>query len=477
MRTLMLLFLACALCACAGLRSAYTTPEASMPPAWAGQSLNATVAETGPWWMAFHDPLLDDLVDQALVRNNDLAAAAMRVRTARLRADLTGTNRTPDVSVGGETSVNRILDTGAISREHSVSGSLSYELDLWGKLAAARDAADWEARATEEDRLNTRLSLIGTVAETYWTIGYANERIAQARESIATARTTLALVGARYEAGAVSGLDLAQARQDLARQEADLPALLEELATARITLSLLFDQAPQVSLVSQVGMAEPDLLPTGELPEVAAGIPAEVLRRRPDLRAAELRLRATLAEVDQARADMYPTLTLTGSLGSGSADLRDVLADPFATLGAGLILPFVQWNTVRLNIRVAESQYEEAVINFRQTLYAALGDVEKALAARERYENERPWLEESLAFARRSEALTGERYRSGAVSLQDWLETRETRRSAEVALAGNRFNRLVSRMGVYLALGGEAAPAVSGDDAGGGGVALREVAR
>lgn len=463
MRALMLLFLACALCACAGLRSAYITPETSIPPAWAGQSLNATVAETGPWWTAFHDPVLGDLVDQALARNNDLAAAAIRVRTARLRSDLTGTNRTPDVSVGGDTSVSRILDTGDISREHSVSGSLSYELDLWGKLAAARDAADWEARATEEDRLNTRLSLIGTVAETYWTIGYANERIAQARESIATARTTLALVGARYEAGAVSGLDLAQARQDLARQEADLPALLEELATARITLGLLFDQAPQVR------MAEPGLLPTGELPEVAAGIPSEVLRRRPDLRAAELRLRATLADVDQARADMYPALTLTGSLGSGSVDLKDVLADPIATLGAGLVLPFVQWNTVRLNIKVAESQYEEAVVNFRQTLHAALGDVENALAARERYENERPWLEESLAFARRSEALTGERYRSGAVSLQDWLETRETRRSAEVALAGNRFNRLVSRMGVFLALGGDAA--------GGSGVALREVPR
>jgi NodT family efflux transporter outer membrane factor (OMF) lipoprotein len=461
MRALMLLFLACALCACAGLRSAYITPETSIPPAWAGQSLNATVAETGPWWTAFHDPVLGDLVDQALARNNDLAAAAIRVRTARLRSDLTGTNRTPDVSVGGDTSVSRILDTGDISREHSVSGSLSYELDLWGKLAAARDAADWEARATEEDRLNTRLSLIGTVAETYWTIGYANERIAQARESIATARTTLALVGARYEAGAVSGLDLAQARQDLARQEADLPALLEELATARITLDLLFDQAPQAP--PRVRMAEPGVLPTGELPEVAAGIPAEVLHRRPDLRAAELRLRATLADVDQARADMYPALTLTGSLGSGSVDLKDVLADPIATLGAGLVLPFVQWNTVRLNIKVAESQYEEAVVNFRQTLYAALGDVENALAARERYENERPWLEESLAFARRSEALTGERYRSGAVSLQDWLETRETRRSAEVALAGNRFNRLVSRMGVYLALGGEAAPAAHED--------------
>lgn len=137
-----------------------------------------------------------------------------------------------------------------------------------------------------------------------------------------------------------------------------------------------------------------------------------------------------------------------------------MLANPIATLGAGLILPFVQWNTVRLNLQVSQSQYEEAVVNFRQTLYAALGDVEKALAARLRHEAERAWLEESLAQARLSENMTGERYRAGAVSLRDWLETQETRRSAEVALAESRLNRLTALMEIYLALGGEAVASV-----------------
>lgn len=441
----------CALCACSALRSKYSTPPVALPASWVGSALNATVDQAGPWWMAFDDPVLNALIDQALVRNNDLAAAAIRVRTARLQARLTGTNITPDVSVSGDTSASRDVESGVISREHGVSASLSYEIDLWGKLAAARDAAEWEAQATDEDRLNTRLTLIGTVAETYWKIAYLSERIAQAEASVATARQTLELVSVRHEAGAVSGLDMVQARQDLAAQEAVLPALVEERTQSRMAMSVLFDQPPQTAV------PERGTLPRGALPEIAAGVPAELLSRRPDLRAAELRLRASLAEVDQARAEMYPQLTLTGSLGSSSLELRSVLDNPIATLGAGLVLPFVQWNTVRLNIKVGQSQYEEAVVNFRQTLLEALLDVEKALAARQRYEAERSWLEESLTQARLSEEMSAERYRAGAISLQDWLETRETRRAAEVDLAENRLNRLISVMDIYLALGGDAA--------------------
>lgn len=451
MKFFTLLVCLCALCACSALRSKYSTPPVALSASWVGSALNATVDQAGPWWMAFDDPVLNALIDQALARNNDLAAAAIRVRTARLQARLTGTNITPDVSVSGDTSASRDVESGVISREHGVSASLSYEIDLWGKLAAARDAAEWEAQATDEDRLNTRLTLIGTVAETYWKIAYLSERIAQAEASVATARQTLELVSVRHEAGAVSGLDMVQARQDLAAQEAVLPALVEERTQSRMAMSVLFDQPPQTAV------PERDTLPRGALPEIAAGVPAELLSRRPDLRAAELRLRASLAEVDQARAEMYPQLTLTGSLGSSSLELRSVLDNPIATLGAGLVLPFVQWNTVRLNIKVGQSQYEEAVVNFRQTLLEALLDVEKALAARQRYEAERSWLEESLTQARLSEEMSAERYRAGAISLQDWLETRETRRAAEVDLAENRLNRLISVMDIYLALGGDAA--------------------
>lgn len=444
----LLVFVICT--SCSGLRGAYRTPAADLPEHWQGAALKATVSQSGTWWTVFGDPTLNALIERALERNNDLAAAAMRVRAARLRAELIGTNRTPDVSVEGRTSSSRDLRSGDISRSHSLTGSLSYEVDLWGKLAAARDAAEWEARATEEDRLNTRLSLIATVATTYWRIAYLNERIVQAEDSIATARETLRLVRARYAAGAVSGLELTQSLQNLATQEATLPALLEERSTERMAMSLLFDQAPQRLMPEQTA------LPAYPLPEIGAGIPADVLRRRPDLLAAELRLRAMLADVDQARAALYPALTLTSSLGGSSLELRDVLDNPLATLGAGLLLPFVQWNSVKLNIDIAESTFAEAVIAFRQTLYDALNDVEKALAARERYESEHRWREESLTLARAVEDLTEKQYRSGAVSLQDWLETQDSRRAAEIAVSENRLNRLTSTLTLLQALGGEA---------------------
>jgi outer membrane protein TolC len=142
---------------------------------------------------------------------------------------------------------------------------------------------------------------------------------------------------------------------------------------------------PRCSIV-----AERQRLPEGALPAIKAGLPASLLGRRPDLRAAELRLREYLANVDASRASFYPTFTLTGSLGSSSISLEQVLKNPIATLGAGLTLPFLQWNTARLTVAVSQTSYEEAVVNFRQTLYTALSEVENSLAAVRKLSGGRP---------------------------------------------------------------------------------------
>lgn len=159
--------------------------------------------------------------------------------------------------------------------------------------------------------------------------------------------------------------------------------------------------------------------------------------------------------MDATRANYYPALTLTGSLGSSSTSLANVLQNPVAALGAGLTLPFLQWNTMRLNVKISEADYETAVVNFRQTLYAALGDVENALSGRTQYEAEGKQLEEALALAKRSEQLAEVRYRAGYTAVQLWLDAQESRRSAEKSLAANRLNRLKNLMTLYQALGGE----------------------
>ncbi len=436
---------------CGGLlpRSSYVRPDMTLPQKWQGEDTNGeTIAKGKQWWRDFNDPALNDLIERSLKSNNDLAAAAIKVRRAQLSAKLTDTNLTPSVSVEAGSSIRRDLNSHTNTKSSGITGTVSYEVDLWGKLASARDADHWEAEATELDRQSTALSLIGTTAKDYWQIAYLNERIVTSEASIAYAEKTLELTEVKYGAGAVSSLDVVRARQTVASQRADLTQLKQQRAEARNALAILFNQAPEN------GMAERQQLPGGPLPPVAAGLPASLLGQRPDLRAAEQRLRKYLANVDNTKASYYPSLTLTGNLGTSSVSLLSFLQNPYAALGASLTLPFIQWNTMKLNVEISKTEYEEAVVNFRQTFYSALSDVENALSGRTQYEEENKLLEESLSLAQKAESLAEVQYREGSTTLQTWLDAQESRRSAENSLAQNRLNRLKNSMTLYQALGG-----------------------
>ncbi|PNO72796.1 RND transporter [Burkholderia cenocepacia] len=435
------------LAGCAGARHD-PLPAVAMPANWAAPVAADAPAATGDWWRSFGDPQLDALIDDALRANNDLAIAAIRVYRAQLQAGLVDTNLTPNVTLGANGAVSRTLDTHQMSRSSGVNGSLSYELDLWGRLAALRDAAHWEADATADDLEAARLSLIGTTAALYWQIGYLNRQIALGDANIAYAERTLALVRSRHTAGAVSGLDLAQAEQSLAAQRAAQTQLIQQRTENRHALAILFDRPPQQRA------AEPAALPDAAPPDVAAGLPASLLGRRPDLRAAEFRLRESLAQVDATRTSFYPTFTLTGSAGTTSTSLERVLTNPVGTLGLGLALPFIQWNTMQLQIRVSKSQYEEAVVGFRQRLYTALAEVENALSARVQLEREAEQRTLSLAQAQRAERLAAARFAAGATAVQPWLDQQQALRSAQSADELTRLNRLNNQMKLYRALGG-----------------------
>lgn len=437
-------------------RSQYSLPEVRLPKTWHEKSVTgATIAGQEQWWRDFNDTTLDELVERALRTNNNLAAATIRVRRAQLDSGLADTSITPSVNTGADASANRNLKNHTDTRSASIKAAVSYELDLWGRLAGIRDSSRWEAEATEADRESTALALIGTTAAAYWQIAYLNECMATARASITCAEKILGLADVKYNAGAVSGLDVIQAKQTLAAQKAELARLVQQRTEARNALAILFNQAPE-NIVP-----ERHKLPEGKLPDVVSGIPASLLGQRPDLEAAEHRLRKYLANVDSARASFYPAFTLTGNLGSASTSLADVLQNPYAALGAGMTLPFIQINTMKLNVEISRTEYEEAVVNFRQTLYTALSDVENALSGRIRYEEEGRHLEESLALARKAEELAEVRYRTGSTALQSLLDSQESRRSAEKALSENRLKRLKNTMTLYQAVGG-AMPTASG---------------
>lgn len=416
----------------------------------------ATPAPAGtPWWTRLNDPVLDQLVAEVLARNNNLAAATIRVRRAQLQAGLAEQALQPALAGSASMGTRRSLEGNASSsRSSGVTLSASYEIDLWNKLGSQREVARWEALASEQDRQSTRLALVATSARLYWQLAFVNQRLAANTQSIAYAQTTYQLVQTQYRAGAASGLEVAEAQQALASQQASQSALQQQAVEARTALALLLDSAPGSQEVSN-----PTALPVGELPALQAGLPASLLARRPDLRAAELRLRESFSKIDATRASYYPALSLTGSLGTSSTQLINLLQNPVAALGLGVSLPFLQRANMQLSIQVSETQYEEAVVNFRQTLYTALGDVDNALSSRQQLALQATRLEESLQAARTAERLYEARYRAGAAALKAWLDAQEKRRSADIALADNRLARLNSQLALYQALGGDAEPA------------------
>jgi outer membrane protein TolC len=264
---------------------------------------------------------------------------------------------------------------------------------------------------------------------------------------ISDGEKTLSLVRARYLAGAVSGLNTAQAELSLATQQAQRTQLLQQRVEARHALAILFDQPPESSAVETVALS------TKPLPAVAAGLPAELLANRPDLQSSELRLRATLAGVDIARSNFYPTFSLTGSTGTASSTLLGLLGDPITTVSAALSLPFLQWNTMQLSVRVSETQYEEALANHRQRLYGALAEVENALSARTQLLAEEAQLNLAMTQSHRAESITETRFKAGYTDVQLWLDAQASRRSVERSIAVNRLNQLNNQVNLYKALG------------------------
>jgi NodT family efflux transporter outer membrane factor (OMF) lipoprotein len=428
-------------------------PTVPMPASWtSGTSSTASLdaSTQSQWWRGFNDPLLEQLIDDALRTNNDLAAAAIRVYRAQLLAGLADTNRLPNVALGASGSVTRALDAHRSTHLSGLSGSMSYEVDLWGKLAAQRDLARWQAEATQADLEAAQQSLIGTTAVLYWQIAYLNQQIALSDANIAYAVQTLDLVRSRYRAGAASALDVAQAEQGLALQRVEQTKLMQNRAESRNALAILFDRPPQQPAAERASLSN------ATLPGVDAGLPADLLGRRPDLRAAEFRLRESLAHVDVTRTSFYPSFKLTGELGTSSASLERWLQNPVATLGAGLALPLIQWNTMQLEIKVSRTQFEEAVVNFRQQLYVALSEVENALSGGEQLEQEAEQCALLLEKAQRAETLAKARFTAGATGVQPWLDQQQRLRDAQGAQAQNLLSQLINRVNLYRALGGDA---------------------
>ena len=449
------LILGSSLVGCAAVvKTPYQAPTIQTPNSFAYDNAKSQQIQAelyaDQWWTLFGDTQLNQLVDQVIQRNADLAVAGINLQTARLKAGLARDQQGPRVSSGVSTGHSFDLNSGDdTAKGVSVNAGVSYELDLFGKLARQTEAAKWESLATEQDLQATGQTLIGTTANLYWQLGYLNERYSTAQQSLAATQKTYELVRTQYRAGAVSGLDLTQAEQSVQSQKASLSQIEQQRVETRTALAVLL-QIP----VQQLNIQEPQRLPRISLPYIAAGLPADILSRRPDLRAAELRLRESLASKDATKASYYPSISLTGNLGSTSTSLTNLLKNPALTLGASLSLPFLQYNDMKKDIKISELDYEKAIVQYRNTLYQAFADTENALSNRSELDKQVAFQQKNLELADKTERLTEVRYRNGAIALKNLLDAQETTRNARLALVQTKQNQYNAYVVLMQALGG-----------------------
>ena len=436
------------------VKTPYQTPAVQTPSqfqydkATSQQRQQALYADQ--WWTLFGDAQLNQLVDAVLTKNADLAVAGMTLKQARLQAELAENQQKPRVSSTVSTShVFDLNDGSDTSSGLSAKAGLSYEVDLFGKLARQTEAKRWEALATEQDLQATAQSLIGTTAKLYWQLAYYNESCTTAEQSLATSQKLYDLVKVQYQAGAVSGLDLTQAEQSVQSQKASLSQIQQSLVETRTAIAVLLHMP-----VQQLSIDEPQRLPRLALPSIAAGLPADILSRRPDLKAAELRLRESLATKDATTASYYPSISLTGNLGSSSTSLTQLLKNPALTLGASLSLPFLQYNDMKRDLAISQLDYEKAIVQYRQTLYQAFADVENGLSARTELSQQVQLQQRNLELAEKVERLTQVRYRYGAVALKTLLDQQETTRTARLTLVNTKQSQYNAYVTLMQALGG-----------------------
>jgi NodT family efflux transporter outer membrane factor (OMF) lipoprotein len=445
--------------------SAATLPEGFKQ---AGAGITQQTADIALWWKQLKDPELDSLIDRAIKSNVELRVAATRVTQARALERAQRSTLFPTLSLSG--GFNRIrggFAQGNIHVDPSRGTSLispfetnnlqagldaSWEADLFGANRKAVSAGAADTRSAEEARRDTLVTVTGEVARAYAELRGIDQRLAIARATIQTQSDTLHLTQVRAEAGLATELDVAQQTTQLATTQAAEPALQASRVQTVQRIAVLLGQQPETLL--------DELQAPGELPAVppmiAAGIPSDLLSRRPDVRRAQSDIIAAAARLDSAHADLFPKFTITGFSGRQSTgfDSLTLGAGNFFSVGPAISLPIFTGGRIRANIAANDARLREAQIRYEGVMLSALEDVENALSSYAREEERREKLATAANASRTAVDLARELYSRGLSDFLSVLDAQRAQFAAEDALAQSQTAIVTDVVALYKALGG-----------------------
>ncbi|WP_347911427.1 efflux transporter outer membrane subunit [Pseudomonas grandcourensis] len=429
------------------------------PTAWQSPHAAGAVHDNQQWWNRFGSPQLGHLIEQARLGSYDLAAAIARVRQAQADTVIAGGSQLPEVKAGVNVNRQKLLRGSGYSQLDADSDNdavdyftanlvASYEIDFWGGQRASRDSAQFSLQASEFDQATVGLTLLSGVANGYTQALSLQEQSRIAELNLANAQSVLKLVQTRFDSGSATALELAQQKSLVAAQQRQLPLVQQQAEDARISLAALLGRPVQAL---SLGQERFDQL---TWPAIDAGVPSQLLSRRPDIARAEAQLAAAQADVTVARAAMLPTVTLTAEIGSGADRADDILRSPFYNLTAGLLAPV--FNNGRLGAQrdKATARQEELLETYRGAIINGFADVEKALNNIRGLDEQRGWQSEELSQAQTAFNIAQSRYQAGAEDLLTVLETQRTLYAAQDLNVQLRLSRMQASIALYKALGG-----------------------
>lgn len=446
-----LAFACAALAGCASRGpNAEPPPKVDLPAEWSAGTPDHPAWPDKQWWQRFGSAELTRLVDEGQSGNLELAGALERVKQAEAGARIAGVSLLPTASFSS--GANRSVPIGSGSGSTSASSALqvSYEVDFWGRNKASVASAQASLAANRFDRQTVALTVTSGIVATYLQVLSLRDRLAVARQHVANAEQLLALVEAQKSAGAASSLDLARQRSAVAQRKSDIPDLIQQEREAQSALAILLGKAPQTFTVAEGGLA------SITLPEVAPGLPSELLARRPDIRRAEADLAAANANVAVARANLFPSISLTGAMGTQSSALLSLLNAPnlVANVSASLFTPIFDGGRLKRERDIAISRKQEVVQAYRATVIAALSEVDNALGQVHSLDEQQRLKTVELDQARQAYDLAEIRYKLGAEDFMTVLDTQRALSDVQNDMGILKLRRLQATVALYKALGG-----------------------
>ncbi|MDH0615400.1 MULTISPECIES: efflux transporter outer membrane subunit [unclassified Agrobacterium] len=446
----------------------YVESSPAVAPGWISAANPHPIDED--WWRSFNDPQLVELVELAVTSNHDVREAEARLREARALRDVARGRAGPDAALSGAATANRVSENGQLPVAN-VPGfdpqfslfdfgfDASWEIDLWGRTRRSIEAADARAEAIQEARRNVILQVIAEVVRSYVDLRGSQTRLLVARADANAQQAIASLVERRFRAGEASRFDFARADTQARAASVSLDGIEADARAAAYRLSLLTGQAP--------GATSLRLLSPGSLPvapsQVTAGLPSELLRRRPDIRQAERELAAFTADVGVATADLFPRLSLIGSIGQQAQSAGDLASGASTRLqvGPSFHWPIFSMGRIRAQIRAADARADAAMIRYERSVTGALTDSETALNRYAAAQIMRRKAEGATTQAAAAVDLARQRYQAGEDDLTILLNAQSAYSAAERASLDARVGELMAVVALYKALGGGWEAAVS----------------